>query len=150
MNREIYLIRHSESTKNVNNLFGDENATFSLTEKGVADSRILANKIALIVSENSNQYNFYYRPGSLVFIQENLSSLNAGIIPAVSRNRLRSCLVLQDAGDYLIIYAVSMAKTVSLPGLKDKIGDSFSNRAEAIIQWVIRGADRAFGKIPKP
>ena len=62
MNREIYLIRHGESTKNVNNLFGDENAIFSLTEKGVADTKTLANNIASIISKNSNPYDFYSSP----------------------------------------------------------------------------------------
>ena len=62
INREIYLVRHSESTKNVNNLFGDESAMFGLTEKGVADTEILANKIASIVSKNFNSYNFYSSP----------------------------------------------------------------------------------------
>ena len=99
----------------------------------------------LTFGDNVYQYTFFSFPGAMVFIQENLSSLNAGIIPAVGKNKLRSCLAFLDSGEYLVIYAVSMAKTVSLPGLKDRIGDSFSNRAEAIIQWVVSRADRAFG-----
>jgi hypothetical protein len=95
--------------------------------------------------DNIYQYKYLSLPGALVFVQENLTGLNAGIIPAVGKNRLHSVLALFDAGDYLIIYAVSMAKAAALPGLRDRIGNSFSNRAEAIIQWLISGADRAFG-----
>ena len=52
-----------------------------------------------------------------------------------------------DAGEYILIYAVSMAKAASLPGMNDRIGSSFSNRAEAILQWITRGADRAFSGV---
>ena len=100
----------------------------------------------LTFGDNIYQYNYKFLPGALIFFQENLSTMSTGIIPAVGKNKLRSCLALLDAGDYLVIYAVSMAKTVSLPGLKDRIGDSFSNRAEAVIQWISSGADRVFGK----
>ena len=96
--------------------------------------------------DNVYQYKYLIMPGALVFVQENLTGLNAGIIPAVAKNRLHSVLALFDAGDYLIIYAVSMARAASLPGLRDRIGDSFSNRATAIIEWLVSGADRAFRK----
>jgi hypothetical protein len=96
--------------------------------------------------DNIYQYKYLSLPGALVFVQENLTSLYAGIIPAVAKNRLHSVLALFDAGDFLIIYAVSMAKAASLPGLRDRIGDSFSNRAAAIIDWLVSGADRAFRK----
>jgi hypothetical protein len=109
---------------------------------------LFARQKDLTFGDNFYQYTYLLLPGALVFVQENLSSLNAGIIPAVGKNKLRSVLALLDAGDYLVIYAVSMAKAVSLPGLRDRIGDSFSNRAEAIIKWLVSGADRAFGKIP--
>ena len=94
--------------------------------------------------DNTYQYTFRLFQGALVITQENLTSLNVGIIPAVSRNRLRSVLAILDAGEYMVIYAVSMARAASLPGLRDRIGSSFSNRSEAIIQWLVTGADRAF------
>ena len=108
---------------------------------------LFARQRDLSFGDNIYQYTYRILPGALVFLQENLTGLNAGIIPAVGKNNLRSGLVLLDAGDCLIIYAVSMAKATSLPGLRDRIGDSFSNRAEAIIQWIVSGADRAFNKI---
>lgn len=62
MNREIFLIRHSESMKNVNGLFGDDKIICNLTEKGISDTIILANTIKSIVCENSNPYFFYSSP----------------------------------------------------------------------------------------
>jgi hypothetical protein len=89
----------------------------------------------LTFGDNIYQYTYYAFPALLVFVQQNLSSMNAGIIPAVGKNRLRSLVALIDAGDYLLIYAVSMAKAVSLPGLGERIGNSFTNRAEAVLEW---------------
>ena len=62
MNREIYIIRHGESTKNVNNLFGDESMMFNLTPKGVSDTKRLATKIASTILKASNSYSFFSSP----------------------------------------------------------------------------------------
>jgi hypothetical protein len=51
-----------------------------------------------------------------------------------------------DAGDSLLIYIASMAKAASLPGLSGRIGNSFTNRAEAILKWFAGRADRVFGQ----
>jgi len=80
----------------------------------------------------------------LFFIQENMTSMSYGIIPAVGKNKLRSVLAVIDCGDSLLIYAVSMAKAGSVPGMTDKIGNSFKNRADAVYKWFIRGADKLF------
>jgi hypothetical protein len=81
-----------------------------------------------------------------IFVQRNLTAMNAGIIPAVGKNRLRSVVAVIDAGDSLLIYVASMAKAVSLPGLGERIGNSFTNRAAAILTWISGQADRAFGE----
>jgi hypothetical protein len=40
-----------------------------------------------------------------------------------------------DCGDSILIYAVSMVNSLSVPGLRDRITGSFSSRAEAILKW---------------
>ena len=80
----------------------------------------------------------------MFFVQQNLTSLSYGIIPAVARNNLRSALAVLDAGDYLLVYVVSMARAASFPGVRERIGNSFANRAEAILHWFSDQADRAF------
>ena len=94
--------------------------------------------------DNIYQYKFYSAPGSLVFTQQNLTSLTAGIIPAVSKNNLRSVVAILDIGEDLLVYAASMAKVVSFPGMNDRIGNSFYNRVEAILSWFSDQADKAF------
>jgi hypothetical protein len=98
----------------------------------------------LTFGDNTYQYYYYSFPGALILVQENLTSLNYGIVTAVGKNRLRSAMAVIDAGEYLLLYAVSMAKAASLPGMKERIGNSFSNRAEAMFKWFEAQADRAF------
>jgi hypothetical protein len=98
----------------------------------------------LTFGDNTYQYDYYSFPGALILVQENLTSLNYGIITAVGKNRLRSAMAIIDAGEHLLVYAVSMAKAASLPGMKERIGNSFSNRAEAMLKWFEAQANRAF------
>jgi hypothetical protein len=95
-----------------------------------------------------NVYRYDYRAGEdfLVFLQENLTPMKAGIIPALGKNKLRSLVAVIDAEDSLLVYMASLAKAAASPGMGERIGSSFTNRAEAILKWFAGRADRAFGK----
>ena len=84
-----------------------------------------------------NIYRYFYQifDNAIVFTQENMTSMNIGIFPAIGKNNLRSVLAVIDCGDSILIYAVSMTKTISLPGMSDRISSSFSSRAEAVLKW---------------
>jgi hypothetical protein len=105
---------------------------------------VYARQKDLTFGDNTYQYDYYSFPDAMVFIQQNLTSLTYGIIPAIGKNRLRSAVAIIDAGDYLLVYAASMAKAASVPGMKERIGNSFANRADAILNWFASRADRAF------
>ncbi|AEF80644.1 DUF6675 family protein [Leadbettera azotonutricia] len=111
-----------------------------------AELTIYARQKDLTFGENIYQYNYHVIPGAIVFIQQNLTSMTAGIIPAVGKNKLRSAVAVIDAGGYLLVYAASMAKAAALPGIRDRIGNSFSNRAEAILTWFSGQADKVFAQ----
>jgi len=111
-----------------------------------AELTLYARQKDLTFGDNIYQYDFYFTPGTMVFIQQNLTSLTVGIIPAVGKNNLRSVVAILDAGEYILIYAASMAKTVALPGMKERVGTSFANRAEAVLHWFKGQADKAFQK----
>ena len=113
-----------------------------------AELTIYARQKDTTFGDNIYQYTYRYFPGALVFIQENLTDLKVGIFTAVKKNNLHSVVAMLDAGNQILIYAVSMAKATTFPGMNDSIGASFSNRAEAILEWAAAGADRAFGKTP--
>ena len=117
---------------------------FSLPQEELT---LYARQKDLTFGDNIYQYNFYRAPGAIIFIQENLTALTAGIIPAVGKNKLRSIVAVLDAEDNILIYAASMAKAASLPGMKERIGNSFANRAEAVIHWFSEQADKAFKKV---
>jgi len=91
----------------------------------------------LTFGDNVYRYDYVCSSDIIYFVQENITSLTYGIIPAVGRGNLRSVVAIIDCGDSLLIYAVSMAKAVSLPGMGDRISSSFSNRAAAVLGWLI-------------
>jgi hypothetical protein len=105
---------------------------------------ILARQKDLTFGDNIYQYDYYSETGAFIFVQQNLTSLSYGIIPAIGKNKLQSVAAVMDAGNYLLVYIVSMAKAVSLPGMKEQIGNSFANRSEALFNWFSSQADKAF------
>jgi hypothetical protein len=98
----------------------------------------------LTFGDNVYSFNFYTGENYIFFVQENLTAMNAGIIPAIGKNKLHSLVAVIDAGDSLLIYAAAMAKTVSVFGMGDRIGHSFTNRAKAILKWFTERADGVF------
>jgi hypothetical protein len=105
---------------------------------------VYARQKDLTFGDNIYQYTYYALPDSLVFIQQNYTSLTVGIIPAVGKDKLRSVVAVIDAGEYLLVYLASMAKAASFPGMNQQVGKSFSTRADAILQWFTAQADKAF------
>ena len=109
------------------------------------DSLVLyARQKDLTFGDNIYSYNFHTGRDYIFFVQENLTTMNSGIIPAIGKNKLLSVVAVIDAGDSLLIYAVAMAKTVSFPGMSDRIGASFTNRAIAVLKWFNGRADGVF------
>jgi len=98
----------------------------------------------LTFGDNIYHFVYYINSDSVFFVQENLTTMTAGIIPAVGKNKFRSLLAVIDTGDYLLMYAAGMAKTVSVPGMGDRIGASFTNRAKAILKWFDGRAGKIF------
>jgi hypothetical protein len=111
-----------------------------------ANLTIYARQRDLTFGDNVYQYRYLSEGDHLVFIQENLTTMNVGIFPAVGKNKLRSLVAVIDAEDSLLIYAASFAKAASIPGLGERIGGSFTNRAQAILGWFSAQADKAFAE----
>jgi hypothetical protein len=109
-----------------------------------AELTIYARQQDTTFGDNIYQYDFYSAPEGFVSVQQNLTSLSAGIIPAVGKNKLRSVVAVLDAGNHILVYAASMTKAVSIPGMKERVGNSFANRAEAVFNWFSDQADKAY------
>jgi hypothetical protein len=112
-----------------------------------AQLTVYARQRDLTFGDNIYQDDFYSAPGALIFNQCNLSSFYYGIIPVVGKEKLRSTVALFDAGEYILVYISSMAKAASLPGMKDRMRESFANRAEALFRWFTDQADSAYRKV---
>jgi len=102
-----------------------------------ASLTLFARQKDLTFGDNVYRYDYTASQDLIIFIQENVTNLTYGIIPAINRGNLRSVISIIDCGDSILIYAVSMAKAVSLPGIGDRISSSFSNRAAAVLGWLI-------------
>jgi len=109
-----------------------------------ASLALYARQKDLTFGDNIYHFVYYTNKDSIFFVQENLTAMTAGIIPAVGKNKFRSLLAVIDTGDSLLIYAAGMAKTASVPGMGDRIGASFTNRAKAILKWFAGRADKIF------
>ena len=94
--------------------------------------------------DNIYQYDYYSVPGAMIFVQQNLTTLSYGPIPAVGKNKLNSVVAVLDAGNHLLVYMASMAKAASVPGMKERMGNSFANRSEAIFHWFSDQANKTF------
>jgi hypothetical protein len=112
-----------------------------------AESVLYVRQKDLSFGDNIYKYTYYARPEILFCVLENTTTMKIGIIPGVGKHNLRSLVSIYDAGDYLLFYGVSMAKAVSLPGMNQRVGASFSTRAEAILHWLSGQADKAFRKV---
>jgi len=93
-----------------------------------------------------NVYTFNFKTGGdfIFFIQENLTGMNAGIIPVLGKNKCRTLIAVIDAGDSLLLYSIGMAKATPVPGMSDRIGASFTNRSKAVLKWFAGRADGVF------
>jgi hypothetical protein len=105
---------------------------------------VYARQKDLTFGDNIYQYDFHSGRGALIFNQRNLTSFYYGIIPVIGKEKLRSTVAIFDTGNYILVYIASMAKAASVPGMKDRVGSSFANRAEALSKWFTDQADKAY------
>lgn len=98
----------------------------------------------LTFGENRYRYDYEAKPEYIRFTQENLTTMHLGLVPLLGKGKLRTTVTVIDAERYLLIYAISAAKTPLIPGLERKLRDSFSNRADAIYGWFIKKANYVF------
>jgi len=100
-----------------------------------ASLTLFARQKDLTFGDNIYRYDYITAEDAVFFTQENITALSYGVVPVIGKGNLRSVMAVIDCGHSILIYAASMAKTASVPGVSDKISASFSNRAMAIIHW---------------
>jgi hypothetical protein len=98
----------------------------------------------LTFGDNIYRYEYLVNRDVVFFVQENVTSLTVALFPAVGKGKLRTVIAVFDCGDALLIYVASMARVASIPGMGERIGNSFSNRAEAVLKWFSGRAELVF------
>lgn len=106
-----------------------------------AQPTVYALQTDLTFGKNLYRYDYRAADTALSFTQSNLTTLKYGILPILGVGRLRTTIYVTDLGDDLVVYAVSAAKATLLPGVDNKVRDSFSNRADAIYKWFVGNMD---------
>jgi hypothetical protein len=111
-----------------------------------AELTLYVRQTDLTFGDNIYRYDYKTAKNGIFFVQENLTDLTYLMIPVIGKGNLRSVMAVFDCGDTLLFYIVSMAKAVSVPGMGNRISNSFSNRAEAVMKWFTGRADLVFQK----
>lgn len=88
-----------------------------------------------------NDMRLEYRAGGLPLSMsvENLSAMKIGPITAVKPGRFEIVISIEDEGEWIVVYALALAKAQALPGLRGRIGESASNRIDAFLEWISSG-----------
>lgn len=86
--------------------------------------------------ESFTRYSFAQEPRWYRVTLTNLTSLNYGIFPLVSPGDLLTTVFVVPVDDKLLIYGVTVAKTVSLFGLERTRTASLYNRMAALVTWL--------------
>lgn len=74
-------------------------------------------------------------PACIFVESSNLTRMSYGIIPAMGPEGLKTRLIVVPCAEGILFYAVSAARAPGIPGLRGKLEDSFTNRAEALFRW---------------
>ena len=106
--------------------------------QGTADGLVLTVlQKDMTFGEYVYEYSYKETDNSVAFYSQNKESMRYNFIKLIDANNLHVSLIVQDFGDYLLIYGVTSAKFLAIPGIDKKINESFLNRSEAIYKWFI-------------
>lgn len=110
---------------------------------GSADGvSILTFQKDLTFGECVYQYNYRQNIDTVAFYSCNLEPMSYAFIRVIDPGKLRNSLVVQDLGDYLLVYGITRANFAAIPGLDTKINASFSTRMEAVYDWFLKEYER--------
>jgi len=95
--------------------------------------------------ESFSRYSFSHSSGWFQVTQTNLTSLNYGIVPLVSPQDLLTVVYVVPLDGKLLVYGVTVAKTIGLFGLERTKTSSLYTRMEALITWFTNNLKSASG-----
>ena len=91
----------------------------------------------LTFGEYAYRYDYRQTDDTAAFYSTNIDSLSYGFIRIIKPGNLRIALLVHDLGDYLLVYNLTRAEFLAIPGMEKKLNASFSSRADAVYGWFI-------------
>lgn len=92
----------------------------------------------LTFGEYVYRYTWRQSGDSVAFFSANVDAMSYSFLKLIQSDKLRVSLIVQDLGDWLLVYNLTKADFTAIPGIEGKITASFSARAEAIYKWFIK------------
>ena len=92
----------------------------------------------LTFGEYVYQYSYRQTADSVAFFSQNAEAMSYTVLKLIDPGKLRVSLIVQDLGDYLLVYGLTRADFPAVPAIESRLNASFSNREEAIYEWFIR------------
>lgn len=83
------------------------------------------------------KYSYDADNDSAGFVCENTEKLKYGVFSLVAPYEMNAALVVIDFGDYFLAYANTRANFAKMPGISEKLQNSFSTRADALYRWFV-------------
>ncbi len=83
------------------------------------------------------RYDYFADDSAVATVCSNTQTLKWGIFNIISAENLKVALVVKEYKDFVLVYCITKAKFLRLPGLKKKMKNSFSSRAEAMYNWFV-------------
>jgi hypothetical protein len=83
-------------------------------------------------------YRFSETQDSVAFFAINAKPVYYKVLKLIDERNLSVSLVVQDLGDYLLVYGLTCADFFPFPGIEKQVNSSFSNRVTAIYKWFIQ------------
>lgn len=138
---------YSTSRKKMRTLYSKSYTIDDLTAKkripdqtaGSADGvSVFALQKDLTFGEYVYRYSYRENADSVAFFSQNLEPMSYTVIKVLDSGRLRVSLIVQDFGDYLLVYGLTRADFPALPAIEGHLNSSFTTRADAVYTWFIR------------
>jgi hypothetical protein len=109
-----------------------------------ATETILALQKDLTLGSNVYRYQFRGYSDAVLVEATNLTRMTYGIIPMVAPGGFKSRLLVIAADDAIVFYSASEAATSGIA--RTRLGESLSNRAEALFRWFSDKSSSFIGK----
>jgi hypothetical protein len=103
----------------------------TIPEKDVVD----VHQRDLTFGANDYEYDYRSLDGAIAFFSSNVGTIHYLIFPVIGPRKLNTTVLVVPAGQDILLYVFSSANAMSIPGLNDRLKDSFSNRADALFSW---------------